>query len=43
VTIVILIISYLYGIWRLKKLGGPSVEEFLSNQPAPWKGQKKGF
>jgi hypothetical protein len=43
VTIVVLVISYLYGIWRLAKLGGPSVEEFLSHQPAPWKGQKKGF
>ncbi len=43
VTIVVLVISYLYGIWRLTKLGGPSVEEFLSHQPAPWKGQKKGF
>jgi hypothetical protein len=43
VTIVVLVMSYLYGIWRLTKLGGPSVEEFLSHQPAPWKGQKKGF
>ncbi len=43
VTIAILVISYLYGIWRLGKLKGPSVEEYLSNQPAPWKGQKKGF
>jgi len=43
VTIVVLVMSYLYGIWRLMKLGGPSVEEFLSHQPAPWKGQKKGF
>jgi hypothetical protein len=43
VTIVVLVISYLYGIWRLAKLGGPSVEEFLSHQPAPWKGQKRGF
>lgn len=42
-TIFVLVISYLYGIWRLAKLGGPSVEEFLSNQPAPWKGQRKGF
>ena len=42
-TIFVLVISYLYGIWRLAKLGGPSVEEFLSNQPAPWKGQTKGF
>jgi len=43
VTIAVLVISYLYGIWRLGKLGGPSVEEFSSQQPAPWKGQKKGF
>jgi hypothetical protein len=43
VTIVVLVISYLYGIWRLAKLAGPSVEEFLSHQPAPWKGQKRGF
>lgn len=43
VTISVLVISYLYGIWRLAKLGGPSVEEFLSQQPAPWKGQRKGF
>jgi hypothetical protein len=43
VTIAVLVISYLYGTWRLAKLGGPSVEEFLSHQPAPWKGQRKGF
>ena len=43
VTIVVLVFSYLYGIWRLAKLGGPSVEEFISNQPTPWKGQKRGF
>jgi hypothetical protein len=42
-TVAVLIVSYLYGIWRLAKLGGPSVEEFLSRQPAPWKGQKRGF
>ena len=43
VTIVILVISYIYGTWRLTKLGGPSVEEFLNHQPSPWKGQKRGF
>ena len=43
VTITILVISYIYGIWRLAKLGGPSVEEFKSNQPPPWIGQKRGF
>ena len=43
VTITILVISYIYGIWRLAKLGGPSIEEFKSNQPPPWIGQKRGF
>ena len=43
VTIIVLVISYLYGSWRLTKLGGPSVEEFLTRQPPPWSGQKKGF
>lgn len=42
-TLVLLVISYLYGIWRLKKLGGPGVEEFKRNAPPPWKGQKRGF
>ena len=43
VTIIALVISYLYGSWRLTKLGGPSVEEFLAQQSPPWIGQKKGF
>ena len=43
VTIVVLVISYLYGTWRLSTLGGPSVEEYRAQQPAPWKGQRKGF
>lgn len=42
-TIVILVLSYGYGIYRLKKLAGPSVDEYLENAPGPWKGQKKGF
>ena len=42
-TILLLVISYLYGIWRLGELAGPSVEEFLAGNPEPWKGQKKGF
>lgn len=41
--VLLLIISYLYGLWRLGKLGGPSIEEFKSNQSPPWKGQKRGF
>ena len=43
ITIIILATSYVYGIWRLKKLGGPSVDEFKNNSPKPWKGQTKGF
>ena len=42
-TITILIISYVYGIWRLKNLGGPGVEEFKEDKKPPWKGQNKSF
>jgi len=41
--ILLLILSYLYGTWRLVKLHGPSVEEFRNNLPAPWKSQTRGF
>ena len=41
--ILILIVSYLYGIWRLGRLRGPSVEEFQAAAPPPWQGQKRGF
>ena len=39
----LLIITYIYGIIRLGKLGGPSVEEFKNSTEPPWAGQKKGF
>ncbi len=42
-TILLLILSYLYGTWRLPQLGGPSVEEFRDDAPAPWKSQRRGF
>jgi len=42
-TILILIFSYIYGIWRLRQLGGPGVEEFENDEQPPWSGQKKGF
>jgi hypothetical protein len=42
-TIILLIISYLYGTWRLRNLGGPSVEEFKSGTEPPWEGQQRGF
>ena len=42
-TIILLIVSYLYGTWRLRNLGGPSVEEFKSGTEPPWEGQQRGF
>jgi hypothetical protein len=42
-TIALLIISYLYGSWRLKNLAGPSVEEFKAGQGPPWESQQRGF
>ena len=41
--IVLLVFSYLYGIWRLGNMNGPSVEEFIKQVPPPWEGQKRGF
>jgi hypothetical protein len=42
-TVIILIASYLYGLWRLDQLSGPSVEEFKRGKEPPWEGQKRGF
>jgi hypothetical protein len=41
--ILLLIASYLYGLWRLGRLGGPGVEEYKTGQEPPWEGQKRGF
>jgi hypothetical protein len=43
VTILLLIVSYLYGTWRLRNLGGPSVKEFETGSEPPWEGQRRGF
>jgi hypothetical protein len=42
-TIVLLVVSYLYGTWRLRNLAGPSVEEFKQGAEPPWEGQRRGF
>ncbi|MBN2045809.1 MAG: DUF3159 domain-containing protein [Anaerolineales bacterium] len=42
-TIFLLVVSYLYGLWRLGNLRGPSVEEFKAGAEPPWEGQKRGF
>jgi hypothetical protein len=41
--VILLIISYLYGLWRLGNLGGPSVDEFRMGKEPPWLGQTRGF
>jgi len=41
--ILLLVFSYLYGLNRLEKLHGPSVEEFKNGAPPPWQGQQRGF
>lgn len=41
--IILLVASYLYGMWRLQNLQGPSVEEFKTHAEPPWQGQKRGF
>lgn len=43
VTIIILVVSYVYGIWRLRQLGGPGVDEFEAGKEPPWEGQTRGF
>jgi hypothetical protein len=42
-TILVLAASYIYGIWRLDRLDGPSVEEHIQGVNPPWDGQKRGF
>ncbi len=42
-TLLLLIFSYLYGTWRLRQLGGPSVVEFQENAAPPWQSQQRGF
>jgi len=41
--IAVLTLSYVYGIWRLRKLNGPGVEEFIAKKEPPYKGQTRGF
>jgi hypothetical protein len=41
--VILLVTTYLYGMWRLRRLGGPSVQEFKEGKAPPWEGQKRGF
>lgn len=42
-TLTVLALTLIYGIWRLKALGGPGIDEFQEGKNSPWEGQKKGF
>ena len=43
VTVAVLVLSYVYGIWRLRNLKGPGIDEYLENKTAPFRGQTRGF
>lgn len=40
---VLMVSSYLYGTWRLRRLGGPGIDEYRRGDPPPWRGQTRGF
>lgn len=42
-TLTVLVLTLIYGGWRLRVLKGPSIEEFQEGKNPPWEGQKKGF
>ncbi len=42
-TVAVLVFTYLYGIHRLRTLGGPGIDEFRAGKKPPWRGQVKGF
>ncbi len=42
-TVALLVATYVFGRWRLGRLGGPSVDEYVADTPPPWVGQPKGF
>ena len=41
--ITVLTISYIYGIARLRRMGGPGIDEFMDGVNPPYRGQVKGF
>ena len=42
-TILILVLTYVYGITRLHRLKGPGIEEYNAKKGPPYKGQTRGF
>ena len=41
--LVLLIVSYILGRRFLVAMAGPSIAEFESDEPPPWRGQEAGF
>lgn len=42
-TIAILVPAYIYGLWRLRQLKGPGIDEYLDGKTPPYRGQTRGF
>lgn len=42
-TVAVLIITYIYGMFRLHTLKGPGIEEYVNGDEPPYKGQTRGF
>ncbi len=42
-TIVVLTVSYIYGMWRLRTLKGPGIDEYRDQKEPPYRGQTRGF
>ena len=43
VLILVLTISYIYGIARLRQLKGPGIDEYREGKMPPYRGQNRGF
>jgi hypothetical protein len=41
--VLLLVVTYIYGTWRLRNLAGPNLDEFKSGAAAPWQGGQRGF
>ncbi len=42
-TVAVLIITYIYGMFRLHSLKGPGIDEFDRGDMPPFRGQRRGF
>ena len=38
-----LVFTYVYGLWRLRRLGGPGIDEYDRGSEPPYRGQTRGF